>query len=100
MTDDPFADDPFLAALRRSDARSPQRAVRRSELPPASDQLLSVFVEAGVIRSAGDNLYYLASDAEREFRESHRFTPMRVTFMITLWLIALFAPLLVWLFSR
>ena len=47
---DPLADEPFLAALRSAGATSPDDAVRRDELPEISDDMLTAFLSAEMVR--------------------------------------------------
>ena len=97
---DPFADDPFLEALRNADALTPNTARSRSELPEVSDDLFSLFVSAGVIRDAGDGRYYLVRRSDPGGPDPARFTPMSVAIMTAVWAVAMLVPLIVWLIVR
>ncbi len=100
-TPDPFADDPFIRALRRADARSPGTARPLAELPPVAGDLLAVFVASGVVRDAGAERYYLLEPgAATDPHVPAPFTPRRVTLMMAVWVVVLLVPLIMWLAAR
>ena len=96
---DPLADEPFLAALRSAGATSPDDAVRRDELPEISDDMLTAFLSAEMVRRAGSEHYYLVVRS-RPRRAPATFTPMSVALMSAFWVFALLAPLVIWLIAR
>ena len=98
---DPFADDPFLAALQHSGALSAKHALARSELPAIAEDLLAVFIDTDTVRETMPGRYYLVPRANNpNGHSSARFTPFSVTLMVAVWIVVPLVTIVVWLFSR
>jgi len=96
---DPFADDPFLAALRSAGAHSRKAARPVSELPPVSKDFLAALVASDIVREAGNGRYYLVSMAAIK-DPAARFTPLSVTLMMLVWIVVLLVPVIALWFIR
>ncbi len=93
----------FIDALQRARSTAPETAVPRADLPSIPDEHLDVFRRADIIRESAPGTYYLTTAGERTgvlTRPSPTYTPLRVTFMMAVWLAAIALPLVVWLIAR
>lgn len=92
----------FLGALQRAHATSRGTAVALDDLPAVSQEHLRVFVNAGMIREAEPDTFYIpgAEPPPLAMLAAPTYTPMRVALMMGVWLLALAVPFLVWLFAR
>lgn len=96
---DPLADEPFVVALRSADATTRGDAIRRSDLPHVSEDMLAALVSAGIVGRVDDERYFVIVRPEaRNARAT--FTPRSVALMTGFWVFALLMPLVVWLIAR
>jgi hypothetical protein len=78
---------------------SRQNAALKSELPRISDDMLAAFLAADIVRRAGGERYYLVVRSAPRV-PAPTFTPMSVVLMTAFWVLALLAPLVIWLIAR
>ena len=93
----------FIDALQRARATSPDTAMPRADLPTIPAEHLGVFLRADMIREGVPGTYYLTTAEERASvlaRPSPTYTPLRVAFMVAVWVAVIALPFVVWLIAR